>query len=422
MFLRKRLLKIKSVSDLLMEMKKINIYTFLLLTLMTVGCISCKPTSEPEETLSMSVASISASATHNSYEVKVTTTSADFTVSVDSAWCVATSNIANKTISVEVSANTIDIIRRAKVTVTAGSKTVQISITQAAGVIIPIILTKTQRDSLALINLNTGITKWNKTQALNTWTGVKVETIDGYRRVTELNIPSANIITAMISDSIKNLTELQYLDLSGNNLSGSIPTLTTLNKLVVIDLKNNKLTGNIPALPTSLAYMSLGQNNLSGTLPTQIKDLTLLMILDLGLNDLTGAIPTEWNSLTKVKYFYLYGNQLSGTIPTYISTFVKMEALALDYNQLTGSIPTGIGNISSLLKLTLQQNKLTGSVPADLISNVNWTSWSATVLPQQNGVTLSGAPAAVTALKLKNEMKNISKSTIYLLPDKRNFY
>jgi len=392
-------------------------FTLLFLSIITLCFASCKPV-EPEETLILSVASISASALNNSYEVNVTTTAKDFTVTSDSAWCIVTPDISKMTFSIVLAANNINTIRKTKVKVTAGTKSALVSITQAAGVFVPVVLTPTKRDSLALLSLNTGTTKWNTAQSLNTWAGVKVELVLGYRRVTELNIPATNVITGAISDSIKNLTQLIYLDISGNNLSGTIPTLSGLNNLIVLDMKNNKLSGNVPALPVSLAYLSLGQNNLSGTLPIQIKDLTLLMILDLGLNDLTGTVPAEWSSLFKIKYFYLYGNKLSGTIPIFLSSFVKMEALALDYNQLTGSIPTGIGSLTTLQKLTLQQNKLTGVVPADLLSNPNWSTWSSTVLPQQDGITLSGAPAGAKAFKIGNEKETIP---VYNLPDKRLF-
>ena len=380
----------------------------------------CKPESGPEDTLALSVASISASADANSYDVKVTTTATQFTAISDVDWCVVSIDLTKLNFTLAVTKNTLTIPRKAKITVTIGSKTALVSINQAGGVYVQPVYTPTNRDSLALLALNTGTSKWNTAQPFAAWAGVKVEVIAGYRRVTELNIPAANISTGVLTDSIKNLTELVYLDVSGNNLSGAIPVLSGLNKLVVLDMKNNKLTGSIPALPVSLAYVSLGQNNLSGTLPVQIKDLSVLMILDLGLNDLTGAIPAQWSSLIKIKYFYLYGNQLSGTIPAFISSYTKMEALALDFNQLTGSILTGIGAIASLKKLTLQQNKLTGAVPSDLLSNPNWTSWRATVEPQQDGVSLSGAPAGISPLKIQLENSQI-KRQVYSLPDKNLF-
>jgi Leucine-rich repeat (LRR) protein len=396
-------------------------YISLILVLLPFLWFGCDPKTTKEDILTVSVASISASANSNTYEVKVTTSVKEFEVSSNSVWCTTVSNVANSSFSVSLTANNLDLIRSAIITVTAGTKTVTISVTQEAGEVIVIVITPTMRDSIALIALNTGATKWNTAEPMDKWTGVKLEVISGYRRVTELSVPDNTIITGAISDSIRNLTELVYLDFSGNNLTGSVPDLSGLVKLVVLELKNNKLTGGIPLLPVSLAYLSLGQNTLSGNLPVQINSLTALMVFDLGLNDFTGTIPAEWVNLTKVKYFYLYGNQLSGEIPTYISTFSKMEALALDFNQLSGSIPSGIGLINSLQKLTLQQNKLSGNVPADILNNANWPDWSATVVPQQNGEMLGTGKKATSELK-KNICISESRDAMkaYPLPDKRS--
>ena len=391
-------------------------YTFkyILFILTVFAFVGCKP-DEVEDTLALSIASISASDNAADYNVQVTTTAREFSAISDSEWCTATIQPTTSSVKISILKNRISISRKARITITAGKKTAIVTVNQGASV-----YNATNRDSVALLALNNGSLKWNALHSLETWEGVKVDYINGVRRVIELNIPQKAYMTGAVSDSIKNLTELRYVDLSVLNLTGNLPALSSLSKLLVLDLKNNKLTGTIPALPTSLAYLSLGQNNFNGISPAQIKDLTKLVVLDLGLNDLTGVIPSEWSALVNLKYFYLYGNVLSGSIPSFMTSFPKLEALSLDYNQLTGSIPVGLGSMANLTKLTLQQNKLTGEVPADLVNNSNWISWSATVINQQNGVVLTQSVIGNKILQQKTKA-NWNK-TIYSLPDKNIFY
>lgn len=387
---------------------------YILFVLAVFTFAGCKP-NEVEDTLALSIASISASDNAADYNVQVTTTAKEFSATSDSEWCTATLQPTTASVKISVLKNRISTSRKARITISAGKKIAIVTVNQGASV-----YTATNRDSVALLALNNGSLKWNALQNMETWEGVKVDYVNGVRRVIELNIPQKAYMTGGVSDSIKNLTELRNIDLSGINLIGNLPALSSLSKLLVLDLKSNKLTGTIPSLPILLAYLSLGQNNFNGNLPTQIKDLTKLVVLDLGLNNITGTIPIEWSVLVNLKYFYLYGNVLSGSIPTFITTFPKLEALALDYNQLTGTIPVGLGSLANLSKLTLQQNKLTGAVPSDLLTNPNWTNWKATVEPQQNGVNLSAAPAGISLLK-NQLVKSKIRYQVYSLPDKNLF-
>jgi len=387
-------------------------YILFILTVFTF--VGCKP-DEVEDTLALSIASISASDNAADYNVQVTTTAREFSATSDSEWCTATIQPTTATVKITVLKNRISTSRKARITITAGKKLAVVTVNQGASV-----YTVTNRDSVAILALNNGTLKWNALHNMETWEGVKVDYINGVRRVIELNIPQKVYLSDAVSDSIKNLTELRYIDFSGLNITGNFPALSSLSKLLVLELKNNKLTGTIPALPTSLAYLSLGQNNFNGILPSQIKELTKLVVLDLGLNDLIGIIPSEWSVLVNLKYLYLYGNVLSGSIPSFITSFSKLEALALDYNQLTGTVPVGLGSLANLTKLTLQQNKLTGEVPADLVNNSNWISWSATVINQQNGVTLTQPVIGNKILQQKT--KTNCNKTIYSLPDKTIFY
>ncbi|KAF7849729.1 hypothetical protein BT93_L0343 [Corymbia citriodora subsp. variegata] len=67
---------------------------------------------------------------------------------------------------------------------------------------------------------------------------------------------------------------LEHLDLSFNNLNGSIPdSIFTLDSLSYLFLGSNKLSGALPSKKgTSLVYIDLSYNNLSGNFPSWVKE------------------------------------------------------------------------------------------------------------------------------------------------------
>ncbi|XLR43011.1 hypothetical protein S83_027671 [Arachis hypogaea] len=77
------------------------------------------------------------------------------------------------------------------------------------------------------------------------WQGVDCSTIDGFLRITSLNLSSSGL-TGHIPTDISKLTMLKSLDLSDNGLSGNIPNfLAQLQSLEYLNLANNNLTGSV---------------------------------------------------------------------------------------------------------------------------------------------------------------------------------
>jgi len=98
-------------------------------------------------------------------------------------------------------------------------------------------------------------------------------------------------------DVCYNIEETTYLDLSGDGLTGLIPSsIGNLTNLTTLTLTGNQLTGEIPSEIgnlTNLTYLSLGSNQLTGEIPSEIGNLTNVTFIHLGYNQLTGEIPSE---------------------------------------------------------------------------------------------------------------------------------
>lgn len=104
------------------------------------------------------------------------------------------------------------------------------------------------------------------------------------------------------------LAVVTSVDLSGNSISGEIPTtLGSLNGLFNLNLSSNMLNGSIPsslANIVTLESLDFSSNLLTGQIPPQLTKLTYLAFLNLSNNHLSGRIPpgNQFNSFTNQSY------------------------------------------------------------------------------------------------------------------------
>ena len=99
-----------------------------------------------------------------------------------------------------------------------------------------------------------------------------------------------------------------------------------------------RLTGSIPpelGQLTELEYLSLSDNDLTGPIPPELGQLTKLKELDLLRNRLTGPIPPELGQLKALKWLNLSRNRLTGPIPPELGQLKALKWLILSRNQLT---------------------------------------------------------------------------------------
>ncbi|XBH96771.1 hypothetical protein VPH35_087092 [Triticum aestivum] len=159
------------------------------------------------------------------------------------------------------------------------------------------------------------------------------------------------------------LTSLTEFSLSNNSFTGHIPaSLANLSHLQILDLTSNQLVGSIPPGLESIQnmqYFSLYDNLLSGMLPLSLYNWSSLEVLDVALNMLYGTIPDDIGSkFPKMKALSLSSNHFSGPLPSSISNMSDLTRIFLWKNRFSGYVPPTLGRLGVLQYLNLADNRL----------------------------------------------------------------
>ncbi|XP_020231275.2 putative leucine-rich repeat receptor-like serine/threonine-protein kinase At2g24130 [Cajanus cajan] len=178
---------------------------------------------------------------------------------------------------------------------------------------------------------------------------------------------SGNKLSGPIPDSFANLSQLRRLLLYDNQLSGTIPpSLGKCVNLEILDLSHNKITGLIPgevaALNSLKLYLNLSNNNLHGSLPLELSKMDMVLSIDVSKNNLSGSIPPQLESCTALEYLNLSGNSFEGSLPYSLGQLLYIRALDVSSNHLIGEIPDSFKLSSSLKELNFSFNKFSGNV------------------------------------------------------------
>uniref|UniRef100_A0A7N2L398 Leucine-rich repeat-containing N-terminal plant-type domain-containing protein n=1 Tax=Quercus lobata TaxID=97700 RepID=A0A7N2L398_QUELO len=159
-------------------------------------------------------------------------------------------------------------------------------------------------------------------------------------------------------------TNLAILDLSSNQLEGSlpIPPSSTLR----YNIPNNKLSGRISQWicnMTSIQMLDLSNNSLSGSLPQCLNKFgDSLLVLNLQKNKLEGSIPQTWAKGTQLRMINFSENKFQNRLPTSLANLMMLEAIDLGVNQFNDSFPYWFGNLPNLMVLCIRSNKFNGPI------------------------------------------------------------
>lgn len=187
------------------------------------------------------------------------------------------------------------------------------------------------------------------------------------------------------------------LKMSNNGFSGRIPDLTGLWQLNTLELSNNELFGSLPQLPTSLRVLSLSRNVLSGTVHLLWR-LRSLRTLDLSDNRFTGAIRGVI-SLPEVITLNLSVNWFTEIeVAKFSGRATQLEVLDVQENRLQGHLPINLVTIQNLTVIDLSHNQFSGPIPRDFGLRLG-APWRRLYL--DHNFLVGGVPPEFASTKLK---------------------
>ncbi|KAG4157628.1 hypothetical protein ERO13_D02G074400v2, partial [Gossypium hirsutum] len=166
------------------------------------------------------------------------------------------------------------------------------------------------------------------------------------------------------------LENIRALDLSANNFTGNVPAEVGLGNIRYLALSDNKLSGRIPFSlcqeNCELMLLDLSNNNLFGTIPTSFGNCSPLVYLNLGSNNLTDGIPEELQGAKRLRFLNVSGNHFDGPFPSVVRRLERTSVIDMGNNKFSGKIPEFIGDLKDLRILLLEFNSFNGSIPEEI--------------------------------------------------------
>ncbi|KAL3629886.1 hypothetical protein CASFOL_026198 [Castilleja foliolosa] len=176
----------------------------------------------------------------------------------------------------------------------------------------------------------------------------------------ELPLPSKSVI---------------YVDYSSNHFQNTIPhdigNFTSYT--MFLSLANNSLIDKIPESlcnSVNLQVLDLSGNNLNGSIPSCLID--SIGVLNLGRNQISGFIPDNFSINCSLKTLDLSSNSIGGTIPLSLAHCKSLEVMNVGNNKIEDTFPCMLKTLSTLRVLVLRRNRFHGELICPTINNGSW--------------------------------------------------
>ncbi|KAD3641177.1 hypothetical protein R6Q59_003806 [Mikania micrantha] len=174
-------------------------------------------------------------------------------------------------------------------------------------------------------------------------------------------------------ESIGNLKNLKWLELSGSQLTGEIPkSIFDLKELKTLDLASNKLSGPFPVGITTMRNLwkiLLSGNQLTGVIPPELSELNLLQEIDISKNQLSGELPKEIGNMKNLTVFECNTNYFSGELPPGFGDMQHLKGFSIYRNNFSGKFPENFAKSAPLVIIDISENNFSGEIPKFLCAS-----------------------------------------------------
>ena len=222
------------------------------------------------------------------------------------------------------------------------------------------------------------------------------------------DIINENIETINVNFDANNNDALEPFELDVDWNNGFVSKLHFRN----LDISNLTFT-NTPNL-TMLQEVNLTGNQLS-LFPTTVLELNQIKHLDLSSNQINDIIPSEIGNLVEIEHLKLQNNEFFGEIPVEIGNLQNLKTLYMQDNHFSGLVPEDICDLNQLDWFSIGNNNLCPPYPFCIINDMGIQDTAACIFTMSNTMEIPNPSKFFVGNNYPNPF-NPSTSLLYSLP------